>query len=516
MINLSLRKILPSDTQGKWNEGLPNSPNLGTLGMQRQLDAVNRDAVIPIFNELVDSLEKLEIEGRVKSQEIEAIRINADGAIEVTRDGSLWEATGSSGHLILDENGILAPQRSRMKFENSKVRDVDGVTVVEGITGPEGPQGPQGVQGVLGPQGMKGAVFIPSISDEGTITWQLADSPYTPSPRNVRGPQGVAGVQGPQGIQGMQGPQGMTGAKGEKGDKGDTGPQGIQGIPGVQGIQGIQGPMGPQGLKGDDGADGRSFTVLARYETLMKLQEMHPQGQEGDAYAVGTAENNIIYIWDADKTEWQSIGGIQGPVGPEGPQGAQGVQGIQGEQGPIGPAGAKGDKGDKGDTGDTGPQGPQGIPGPEGPQGPQGERGMQGPEGPIGPQGNPAIINGLSGASITLTAQDVGADPAGTAAAKVSEAVEQVKKDLFSFDFDNLYDMAGCTKTTVWNTGQTVFTETITRADGTKYADRVTTFLTNGNITEVTKTYGANGTTVTGTVTNTITETSNGFTEVVV
>ena len=66
--------------------------------------------------------------------------------------------------------------------------------------------------------------------------------------------------------------------------------------------------MGPQGLKGDDGADGKSFTVKALYSTLLALQNAHPTGAAGDAYAIGTTTNNTIYIWDADGAAWADIG----------------------------------------------------------------------------------------------------------------------------------------------------------------------------------------------------------------
>jgi hypothetical protein len=62
-------------------------------------------------------------------------------------------------------------------------------------------------------------------------------------------------------------------------------------------------------------------------------------------------------------------------------------------------------------AGPPGPQGPQGDPGPQGPagpQGPKGDKGDTGNTGSQGPQGNPTVVNGKSGASITLTATDIG------------------------------------------------------------------------------------------------------------
>ena len=316
------------------------------------------------------------------SEDIKAFRINNDNVIEITYDNITWQATGSSGHLILDKDGNLLPQRSRLKFTNSVVTDVDGVTVVNGIKGDKGDTGltgPQGIQGIQGVKGDTGNSIIPSV-DQNTGLMSFTEGPagVLPQPVYVRGPQGAQGVQGQQGIQGVagntgpagpagpEGPRGLTGPQGPKGDTGATGPQGEAGprglkgdtgdkgdkgdtgLTGATGATGPQGPTGPQGLKGDKGADGTSFAILGIYATLYDLQVAHPNGNPGDAYAVGTQISNVIYNWDVAQATWVNLGGLQGPQGP------QGIQGIQGEPGPTGPAGATGE------TGATGPQGPKG------------------------------------------------------------------------------------------------------------------------------------------------------------
>ena len=243
--------------------------------------------------------------------------------------------------------------------------------------------------------------------------------------------RGETGPQGPQGEPGETGPEGPPGIQGPKGETGATGPQGIQG---PQGEPGETGPEGPQGPQGEPGEDGTSLTVKDRYETLEALKAARPTGQVGDVYAVGTQEDNVIYIWSESQQDYTSIGKLQGPAGPTGPQGPkgdtgatgpQGVQGPKGEpgetgpQGPAGADGAQGPKGDpftyddfteeqlaaltgpqgpKGDTGDTGPQGPKGDQGDTGPQGPAGADGAQGPQGPAGPAGR-----GITGVSYSST-----------------------------------------------------------------------------------------------------------------
>ena len=204
------------------------------------------------------------------------------------------------------------------------------------------------------------------------------------------GPQGPAGPQGPQGPIGPQGPQGEPGPAGETGPAGPQGPQGPigpQGPQGEPGPAGETGPAGPQGPQGEKGADGTSFTVLGRYDNLKLLKTAHPIGNKGDAYAVGSETNNVIYLWDVDAQKWTPIGSLQGPAGPKGDTGPQGEPGPAGETGPAGP---KGDTGPQGPAGETGPQGPAGETGPQGPQGepgPAGETGPAGPKGDTGPQG---------------------------------------------------------------------------------------------------------------------------------
>ena len=307
-------------------------------------------------NELVEYLQK---DGTpVKAEDIAFIRLNADGQIEVSKDGTEWIATASSGHLVIDKNGNTLPQRTRLKFANSAVTDNGEETVVEGMPGPKGDKGDVGP---VGPQGIQGKIAIPTINVSGDIEWALVQTheAEVPAVRNIKGPAG------PQGIQGIQGPVGPVG------------PQGAQGIQGIQ---------GPQGVKGEQGEDGTSFKIKAIYPTLTDLEVAHPTGNEGDAYAIGTETDNTIYIWDMDKGVWKNVGSLRGP---QGPQGIQGIQGVQGE---------------------VGPQGPQGV------QGEQGAQGIQGPQGLQGPQGDPTTVNGKSGKSITLNASDVGALDAGDTA----------------------------------------------------------------------------------------------------
>ena len=254
-----------------------------------------------------------------------------------------------------------------------------------GKTGPAGPAGPKGAPGPAGEAGPRG----------------------DPGPAGPQGPQGLQGEPGATGPKGPQGPQGDPGPTGPQGPQGLQGKPGAAGPTGPQGPQGEPGPAGPAGPKGEPGADGTSFKVLGRYDTLAELEAAHPTGNESDAYAVGSADSNVIYLWDVDKKAWVSVGSLQGPqgergpvgeAGPKGPQGEPGAdgkagpQGPQGEPGPAGPQGPQGEPGAVGEAGPTGPKGPQGEPGADGKAGPQGPQGERGPAGPQGPQGEPGAV----------------------------------------------------------------------------------------------------------------------------
>lgn len=237
-------------------------------------------------NKLDEQIQLLN-QGKISSATIKALKINNDGAIEFSNDGTTYQATASSGHVILNEYDDAFPQRSRLKFTNVTITDEDNVTVIHGIKGDTGAQGPQGEQGIQGLQGLQGA----------------------------------------------------------------TGPQGLQGV------QGIKGDTGNPGI---DGRDGNSFVVRGRFNTYAELTTVYPAGLEGWAYAVGTAENNTVYNWDVDVSQWVNLGKLQGPAGPQGPQGEAGPQGEQGIQGPQGLQGIQGVAGATGATGTTGATGPAG------------------------------------------------------------------------------------------------------------------------------------------------------------
>lgn len=88
------------------------------------------------------------------------------------------------------------------------------LAALTGPQGPQGPAGPQGLKGDTGSQGEKGetgAVFTPSVSTAGVISWTNDGGLENPGPVSIMGPQGPQGEQGPTGPQGPSGlPEGGT------------------------------------------------------------------------------------------------------------------------------------------------------------------------------------------------------------------------------------------------------------------------------------------------------------------
>lgn len=70
--------------------------------------------------------------------------------------------------------------------------------------------------------------------------------------------------------------------------------------------------IGPPGPKGDPGD---SYTVKGPYTTLSALQSAHPTGSAGDAWFVGTSENNVVYQRDVNQSAWVNVGALKGPKG---------------------------------------------------------------------------------------------------------------------------------------------------------------------------------------------------------
>ena len=472
-MSLQNYKINDSDITSKGVVAAPDKLTGTAQENKAVFDRLIREAVKGQYNSLIDALEGLGVNAIIRTGSegsLRYLRLNSDKVLESSADGAVWEATGSSGHIIVGQDGTQLPQRSRLQFVGCEVSDSAGATVVHGVTGPKGDKGDRGETGATGPtgpQGKTGPSVVPSVDANGVMSFSLQDTAIVPQSVSVRGPQGPQGVQGAQGPQGERGPQGIQGVagiqgpKGEKGDTGAVGPAGPAGAKGLQGIQGPQGETGPVGATGPAGPTGPAGAAGAR----------GPKGDKGDpfTYADFTA---------AQLEQLKGPKGDAGAQGLKGDTGAQGPRGIQGPAGPAGPAGAQGPMGPQGQRGAPGADGksfviqdvfatlaalkqahPTGndfayqvtgeggaiyiwsenaedwvsvgkLQGPEGPQGIQGVAGPKGETGPQGPQGIQGVEGpqGLKGDAATITVGTVTTGEPGTAAAVTNTGTAQAAK----------------------------------------------------------------------------------------
>ena len=66
------------------------------------------------------------------------------------------------------------------------------------------------------------------------------------------------------------------------------------------------------------GEPGRGLVIKAHYPSLQDLMNAHPEGEAGDAYAVGDPEaaSVLLYLWDTERGKWVSAGTWAGDARP--------------------------------------------------------------------------------------------------------------------------------------------------------------------------------------------------------
>ena len=244
-------------------------------------------------------------------------------------------------------------------------------SALNGVIGMSGNSG----SGTPGQPGKDGVTFIPSVSEEGIISWTNDGNLPNPEPVDIMGPQGEPGqdgTPGERGEQGEPGPQGNPGADGENGLPALTYGKIKETTvtPTVGGVTNfIEAGDLPPSLFSRTPIVGDRFILLALRTTT------------GQSFILD-CEITLVSSYVASK----NVGVVE-------------------------TTGKQGEKGDTGDTGTKGDTGPQGEPGPEGPQGPQGPKGEDG-------EGLPAVtaddngkfarvVNGAWTAEALVNAEEV-------------------------------------------------------------------------------------------------------------
>ena len=205
---MAFKRIEDADLTNKGVVGQENTPNLSALEMQKKVEEIPRKVIIPIFNALVDALNKgtgadgitvtvpsgvpaetannlnavlaalgAELLKRVISDDVKKIRLNSFGELEVSTDGSKFTVASSLGHVIEDGLDNTYTQRRKLRFKFTQVEDDpdSDATVVYGLPGPEGPPGPGGVVTDLDP-----GLFALTVDEDGNVTdeWHASAKQY--------------------------------------------------------------------------------------------------------------------------------------------------------------------------------------------------------------------------------------------------------------------------------------------------------------------------------------------------
>ena len=406
---MAFTKITSEDTANKGVVGLADTPNLSTQEMQKKFDELATDVIIPKFNKLSDELDSKSIDKKVSSEEITNIKINEDKQLETSNDGGVtWEATASSGHIIENGAGTQYPARARLQFSDNVVISDNPQQNKTFISVPAGEKGEKGESATI-------TIGNVESGDEAHVENVGSD---TDAIFNFTFPRGEHGSAATIRVGSVQ--SGQNASVFNSGTTSDA----------------VFNFVLPKGDKGDTGT---SFQIKGMYATYEELIAAHPTGSRGDAYAVGTSEENVIYNWNNDTKAWDNLGGLKGAKGDTGESATITVGTVtKGETTNVENVGTsehaifnftleQGAKGEKGDSATVSVGSVEQGDYPEvinvgTPQNAILNFKLQ--KGEKGEQGNPTVVNGKNGVNINLYATDI--DMSDKEATKVSEKISNV------------------------------------------------------------------------------------------
>lgn len=155
--------------------------------------------------------------------------------------------------------------------------------------------------------------WIPSVAQNGDISWTWGEYTTAPETRNIKGPEGQQGIQGPAG---PQGPSGASGAKGDDGFSPTVTTAGIE--PTTEHPQGgtsvtITDKTGPNQFDVWNGINGQGATV-----NLLEgdgIQITHEAGTTN--YTIGVSADYAMktYVDTVSSTLYDNIEYVSGQVG---------------------------------------------------------------------------------------------------------------------------------------------------------------------------------------------------------
>lgn len=212
-----------------------------------------------------------------------------DWSFSCTSDEVDYKGTGEPLTTKLDSMDSTIAEKANASdlHTHSNKAVLDGITAEKVATWDNG---------TAGADGEDGATFTPSVSSDGTLSWNNDKGLANPASVNIKGEAGAAGAKGdPFTYDDFTAAQ-LAALKGEKGDKGETGEQGVKGDKGEQGEQGqqgIQGVKGDTGATGANGQDGKSAYQIALDNGFVGTQSEWLASLKGDKGDTGASGANI-------------------------------------------------------------------------------------------------------------------------------------------------------------------------------------------------------------------------------
>lgn len=152
--------------------GLPDKIENKAQWLKQQFDARTDSEVRDKHNSLIDALEAMKLDQTVRSGDVKALRLNADGQVEISTDGEHFETLSSSGHRIIGPNGQAMPQRGKLKFTGEATMFDDAEANTTEIRAFKGEPGNPGVVVDLAP-----GLFSLYVDSEGCLrlVWRDGD-----------------------------------------------------------------------------------------------------------------------------------------------------------------------------------------------------------------------------------------------------------------------------------------------------------------------------------------------------
>ena len=230
----------------------------------------------------------------------DSIGITEDGVLNIKSLTGEWVPMLdiASGHPI----SIIGPKGDQGPKGDKGDPGPKGEPGPAGADGNIGPQGVQGIEGPKGEAGIDGHTFVPKVSPDGILSWELDGEITLPELVSIKGPQGEKGDRGETGLQGEQGIQGLRGEKGEQGAAGQNGKDGI--TPKIE--------VDETGLL--------SVSYPENYIPENTIQTVNIKGPKGDVgeTVIPTVSQDGILTWSTSGSVPTEPTNIKGPKGDTG------------------------------------------------------------------------------------------------------------------------------------------------------------------------------------------------------